>query len=280
MTFLGRLKREARAAIVPRFFSYDTVQFEQTLSDLGISVGDRLMVHASWRPHNGYAGSPIDMVRALKQTVGPEGLLIMPSLTYLDSSKAFLTRCETMKVAKSPSRMGLLTEIFRRGKDVQRSLSPTHPLLACGVQSRAFLSDHDKTDRPFGPASPFAKLLNSEGKILCIDAVNETITFVHFLEDRVQEQLPFPLYEQEHYTGRVIDADGNLRIVPTRVLSDISRTLRREEKLWAAAKNLGILHRRRVGNTRLMLVKCRDLTALVDSMYESGGSYFEASTSL
>ena len=90
-----------------------------------------------------------------------------------------------MKVGKSPSRTSLPTEVFRRGKDVQRGLSPTHPFLASGAQLETFLSDHNKTDRPFGPANPFAKLLNAEGKILCIDALNETIAFMHFLEDRI-----------------------------------------------------------------------------------------------
>ncbi len=275
MSFLGRAKRKVLAAVVPRFLNYDVKKFERTLSDLEIGAGDHVMVHASWRPHSGFTGSPVDMVRAMKRAVGPKGLLIMPSMTYLDSSKAFLTRGETMKVRRSPSRMGLLSEVFRRGKDVQRSLSPTHPLLACGERSELFLSDHEKTDRPFGPASPFAKLLDLGGKILCLDVVNETITFVHFLEDRIQDQLPFPLYEPEHYTGRVLDADGEIRLVPTRVLSEVSRKLRREEKLWAAARKKGILRHRRVGNTRLMIVGCQDLADLVDSMYESGKSFFD-----
>ena len=266
MSFLGRTKRKMLAAVVPRLLSYDAEGFERKLSDLGIRAGDRLMVHASWRPHNGFTGSPIDIVRAMKQAVGPEGLLVMPSMTYRDSSKAFLKRGESMKVLKSPSHMGLISEVFRRGKDVHRSLSPTHPLLACGKQADTFLSGHDKTDRSFGSESPFAKLLNLDGKILCVDADNETITFVHFLEDRIRDNLPFPLYEREHYTGRVVDVEGELRLVATRVLSDASRNLRCEEKLWAMAKKQRILRQRRVGNTRLTLVKCQDLTGVVDSM--------------
>ena len=168
MSILGRVKMKILAAVVPRFLSYGEKEFAEALSDLGIEQGDAVMVHASLRAHNGFGGSAPDMVRVLKSAVGQSGLLVMPSLTYRDSSKAFLTREETMKVRTSPSRMGLLSEVFRRGKDVKRSLSPTHPLLAYGADSEVFISDHDKTDRPFGPSSPFSRLLESDGKILCM----------------------------------------------------------------------------------------------------------------
>ena len=101
------------------------------------------------------------------------------------------------------------------------------------------------------------------------------MTFVHFLEDRIQSKLPFQLYDSESYTGRVADLDGVIRLVPTRVLSDASRELRHESRLWAAAEKCRILHHRRVGNTKLMVVECRELTKLVESMYERGESFFD-----
>jgi aminoglycoside 3-N-acetyltransferase len=195
-------------------------------------------------------------------------------MTYTDSSKAFLLRGAEMNVRRSASQMGLLTEVFRRGRDVRRSLSPTHPLLAWGGRAEHFLAGHHETDRPFGPDSPFQRLLDLDGKVLCIDAVPETVTFTHFLEDRIHDRLPFALYERERYTGKVIDADGRPHLVPTRVLSDESRRRRREDLLWKKARMLGITRRMRVGNTSLMLLRCRELTALVERMYSDGQSLF------
>jgi aminoglycoside 3-N-acetyltransferase len=274
MSWLGRLRFGLRGSLVERFQTYRTPAFADALTDLGIRKGDVLMVHASLRPHSGYQDRPVDMIGALKDAVGPRGLLIMPSMTYSDSSKAFLARGGEMNVKRSASRMGLLSEVFRRGRDVQRSLSPTHPLLAWGDEAERFLAGHDATDRPFGPDSPFQRLLDLDGKILCIDASPETITFTHFLEDRVQDRLPFALYEPDRYAGRVVDAAGNARIVPTRVLSDRSRQLREESPMWNTGRRRGILRRRSLGNTRLMVVGCRDLTALVEDMYASGESLF------
>ncbi len=274
MSWLGRVKFRLTGLVVEHFLTYDTAAFARALSELGISGGDVLMVHSSLHAHSGYRDRPIDMIKALKDAVGPHGLLVMPSMTYSDSSKAFLLRGTEMDARRSPSRMGLLTEVFRRGKDVRRSLSPTHPLVAWGDRAGMFLAGHDQTDRPFGPASPFQRLLDLDGKILCIDATPETITFTHFLEDRVMDKLLFPLYEPDLYIGKVIDPDGRLRVVPTRVLSDESRQRRREEILWQRARSQGIMRRKRIGNTRLMLLRCRELTTLVETMYANGESLF------
>src|SRR5258706_10875314 len=132
MSQLGRIRFKYFGWFVNRFLTYDTKAFSRALAELGIAVGDVLMVHSSLHTHSGFKGRPVDMIGALKLSVGSHGLLVMPSMTYVDSSKAFLLRGGEMKVSRSPSQMGLLTEVFRRGKDVHRSLSPTHPLLAWG----------------------------------------------------------------------------------------------------------------------------------------------------
>lgn len=274
MSWLGKAKFRLTGFAVRHFMTYDTDSFAKAIARLGVVPGDVLMVHSSLHANSGFRDRPVDMIRALKQSVGPGGLLVMPSMTYTDSSKAFLTRGEPMNQRRSASRMGLLTEVFRRGKDVRRSLSPTHPLLAWGERAESFLEGHEKTDRSFGPASPFQRLLDSDGKVLCIDAIPETVTFTHFLEDRIQNRLPFSLYEEGLYIGKVVDSDGRTLEVPTKVLSDESRRRRREEFLWEHARRRGVTRYARVGNTRLILLRCRELADLVNEMYDNGESLF------
>lgn len=274
MSWLGQVRFRLSAVIVERLFSYDTPALARKLEDLGIRRGDAVMVHSSLRARSGYRDRPVDMIDVLKEAVGRDGLLIMPSMPYTDSSKAYLLRGTEMDVCRTPSQMGLLTEVFRRSSNVQRSLSPTHPLLAWGDRAAWFVSGHDRTNRPFGAASPFQRLLDLDGKILCIDVVPETITFTHFLEDRLREMLPFPLYESSEFEGSVRDIEGHIRSVPTCVLSDESRVRRCEEALWRQARSAGILQHRRLGNTKLMLLRCRELTALVEDIFAHGGGYF------
>lgn len=252
----------------------------RALRELRIQQGDALMVHASWLPQNGFSGRPADMVGALKETVGSRGLLVMPSMTYHnESSKQFLARGVPMDVRRSPSKMGLLSEVFRRGRDVRRSLSPTHSLLAWGEGAKVFVSGHEKRRVPFGEGTPFARLLEMGGKILSIDAPFSTITFTHFLEDRIAKHLPCPLYEDETRVGTVIGYEGNRLEVPVQVISDVANAQRRERRLVDELERAGELHRKRIGNTRLLLLGCRAMTQCADAMVARGQSFFDPPSS-
>ena len=119
-----------------------------------------------------------------------------------------------------------------------------------------------------------------QGKCLCgavhwsYDAPFSTITFTHFLEDRIRETLAMPFYEAEPRDGTVIDAEGNRLSVPTLVISDAANAARREHRLVEALERIGAIRRARVGNTRLALLDCRTMVDTVDRMVASGDSFF------
>jgi aminoglycoside 3-N-acetyltransferase len=237
------------------------------------------MVHASWRPLSGFRGKPADMVRALQESVGPQGLLAMPSLTYQNqSSREFLALGKPMDVRRSVSQMGLLSEVFRRSREVRRSLSPTHPILAWGEGADAFLAGHQRCEVPFGRGSPFDGLLARGGKILCIDAPFSTVTFTHYLEDRIAGSLSFSLYDPGPMIGTVVDYEGVRYPVPTRVISEQANRLRREERLVAELDRAGLMRRGRVGNTRLLLLEARAMTECVERMVAAGRGFFDLTT--
>jgi aminoglycoside 3-N-acetyltransferase len=272
-------KRKIKDLIIRGFLSYDRGKFASGLRSGGVQSGDVVMVHSSWMPGNGFLGKPLDMINGLKDVIGPDGLLSMVSMTYQnESSKQFLSRGVPMNVRRSASKMGLLTEVFRRGGNVKRSLSPTHPILAWGDRAEEFLAGHERTVYSFGKDSPFGKLLAAHGKILCIDAPFSTITFTHFLEDRIRDTLVFPLYDDQPVNGLVIDHDGNELTVPTYVLSEQANRLRREERLLAVLDREGIIKRWKIGNTRMLLIDCQEMTACVDAMVKEGASFFDRPT--
>ena len=269
-------KRTSKDLIIRYFLSYDSKALARALRKNGLGLGDVVMVHSSWLPSNGFVGKPVELIAALKEVVGSAGLLSMTSMTYQnESSREFLARQVPMKVRRSASKMGLLTEVFRRGKEVERSMSPTHPILAWGDRAEWFIAGHDRLEHSFGKGSPFDKLLELKGKILCIDAPFSTITFTHYLEDRIAATLPFDLYEPELMLGRVIDRDGGEHDVPTRVLSEAANSLRREVRLVQALDALGLIKRFRVGNTRFLLIECEPMTQCVDNMIAEGKGFFD-----
>ncbi len=270
------LRDRLKHLVVKHLLNYDDPALLGQLRRWGVREGDTLIVHSSWKPFNGFTGRPVDLIAALKQAVGETGLLVMPSLTYQNESSAeFLARGEPMNVRRSPSKMGLLTEVFRRNREVIRSLSPTHPLLAWGKDAVEFVAGHEQAVEPFGAASPFARLLARDSWILGIDAPFSTVTFTHFVEDRLADRLPFPFYDPEIRTGTVIDASGQSLQCSVRVISVQANRLRREERYLAQLERQALLRRQRIGNTQLLLLRCRDMVECAEDMAARGKWFFD-----
>jgi len=272
MTFKHTLK----SWLVRHFMSYDGAGLTKALRAAGIKPGDTLMVHSSWLAMNGFRGKPADMVTALKQLVGPDGLLVMTSMPYHNmSSEQWLARGKPLDLKRSPSMMGMLSEVFRRSEGVLRSASPTHPLLAWGRDARTFIQGHELTEYAFGPASPFAKLLYQNAWLLCIDAPFSTITFTHFVEDRLAHTLAVPLYAPEPRSGTVVALDGTRHDRAVRVLSSQANALRREGRLVARLERDDVLKHLRVGNTKLLLIRAADLACGAEGLAATGEHFFD-----
>ena len=271
-SLIARLK----GAYIKYFRSYGISELTDFLKSIGIHQGDTVIVHSSWQSTSGFTGNPAQFCAALRDAVGPTGLVVMPSLTYHNMSSAeFLASGKPMNVRRSPSAMGLLSEVFRRGKGVVRSLSPTHPLLAWGRDAESFIEGHENTEYSFGPQSPFARLLERNALILCVDTGFASLTFTHFVEDRLAHTLSVPLYEPEPLIGTVIDTAGQTLHCPTRVLSAQANRLRREPRLVAHLTVSSALHQGRLGNTQMTWIRAADLTHGAEQLASSGAHFFD-----
>ena len=274
---LAALKARIKALAARTLWAYGPDELVKALGRCGVLPGASVIVHASWLPYNGFRGRPADVVRSLKRAVGPDGLLVMTSMPYHNMSSAqWLAKGKPMDVRRSPSMMGLVSEAFRRSEGVVRSLSATHPLLAWGSAAAEFVAGHADTDRPFGPASPFAKLLARNAVILGVDAPFATFTFTHFVEDQLADTLPVPLYDPEPLCGRVIDRDGNSSEQWVRVLAAEANALRREYRLVDRLNRDGLLHHARIGHTSLSWIRAGDLLAGARRLVADGVHFFDS----
>jgi len=274
---LSTLKGWAKAQAARTIWAYGPDELVTRLRKIGVTPGSTLMFHSSWLPHNGFKGKPADVVRALKAAVGEGGLLVMPSMPYHNMSSAqWLAKGKPMNVLRSPSMMGLVSEVFRRSEGVRRSLSLTHPLLAWGRDAAAFVEGHERTERSFGEASPFARLLAREALILGFDAPFSTFTYTHFVEDQLEATLPCPLYEAEPLAGVVIDRDGRPLDCRVRVLAAEANRLRREARLVEYLRASGVLHAERIGRTALVWIRAADHSRESARFVAAGKHFFDA----
>jgi aminoglycoside 3-N-acetyltransferase len=266
-SFLLKAKFLLKRILLQTLWRYGPEDLEHALRRAGLEEGDVVMVHSSWLQDNGFAGSAKDFLDAIKRILTPSGLLVMTSMPYSgESSREYLLGSRPLKLKNSPSKMGLLSEVMRRGKCTYRSLSPTHPLVVWGDTGQEFIQGHPDTEYPFGEDSPFGKLASLDAKILLVDAPFNNITYNHYLEHRIREYMPAPLYDDTLYTGAVIDFSGEEHAVPVRVLAPDSSGLRIDDKLQDAMLKHEMIKSFKVGNTRFTLLKCTQMVNCADQL--------------
>jgi len=268
---------EAKKRLVSALLGYDAAALKSRLRAIGISESDTLLVHSNFKPDSGFQGTPLDLVNALADLVGQKGNLLMVSIPFRGAAYDYLAQGKTFHVRKTLSMMGLVTEMFRRKEGTQRSLHPTHPVLAYGKNAEWLVADHERGLYPCGPGSPFEKFYRLKGKILFYDVSFASITFFHYVEDLLKERLPFPVYSERLFTVTAVDVNGESRVIQTYAFNkDVPRLA---EKLEAKMARQGKIRRGRVGNSRFCLVTSEDVVACFSEMVDTGDLPYELAMS-
>jgi len=144
------------------------------LVDLGVAPGDVLLVHTAFSKVRPVAGGPLGLIAALRDALGADGTLMMPSMSG-DDDHPFDPRT-------SPCReMGVVAEGFWRCPDVLRSDSP-HAFAAIGPRAEQITSPHP-IDPPHGLDSPVGRAYELAGQVLLLGVGHEANTTVHLAEN-------------------------------------------------------------------------------------------------
>jgi aminoglycoside 3-N-acetyltransferase len=257
-------------------FFYDAAKLKRKLRSVGIEETDTLMVHANFEAGSGFAGTPLDLVDALVDLVGEKGNLLMVSIPFRGSAYDYLQLGKRFSVRKTMSMMGLVTEMFRRREGTARSCHPTHPVLAYGKEARWLVAGHERCLYPCGRGSPFEKVHKLKGKILFFDVSFRSITFFHYVEDLLKDQLPFPVYSERLFSVPVEDANGESDLIETYTFS--AQVRRMAERLEAEMERQGRIRYGRVGNSRFCLVTAEDVISCFAGMIKAGNLPYEVVT--
>lgn len=154
-------------------------QFRQDLVRLGISPGDTVMMHSSYKSL-GVKMDPDDFFDCFMQVLGENGTLLLPALSYETVSKDQ----PVFDRQNTPSCVGFLPEYFRTNvPGVLRSLHPTHSVCAKGRLAAELTADHQWDRTPVGAHSPIAKLPKVGGKILFLGCDPDHNTALHGVEE-------------------------------------------------------------------------------------------------
>lgn len=272
-----RLKRGARQwlqrfrrAYVRHWGSFTAQDFLAAVRALGVRPGDVLMVHSSFDRFEGFTGKPADVIRALQEAVGTGGAILMPTFPFDGLALDYVARGEVLDVVRTPSRMGLLTELFRRLPDVVRSAHPTHPVAARGANAEEMVADHYLAGTPCGRGTPFARLLEYQGKILLLGTGIAAMSFFHCVEEFIEPMLPFSPFTKETFALRCRDKDGRIHVSQTRLWDPYYALRRNPSPLVAALRAGGLWKEIRVGTLDVVLLDAVDVLESLRSLAARG----------
>jgi aminoglycoside 3-N-acetyltransferase len=170
-------------------------QLAAQLRALGLEAGDSVMVHAGLRSVGPMLGGPDSLIDAILDATAPGGTL----LVYTDWNDDFHElagddgrvpaeiRDDVRPFDPLSSRAirdnGAFPELVRTRPAARRSGNPGASCAALGDRAEWLTSDH-ALDYGYGEQSPFARLVDANGKVLMIGAPLDTMTILHHAEHR------------------------------------------------------------------------------------------------
>jgi aminoglycoside 3-N-acetyltransferase len=220
-------------------------EMRSTLSRLVGDGSEILFVHASLSSCGRFTGGPGDVLRGLSEFCGT---LVFPTHTYCYPSSADESG-PLFNPATTPSRNGLLTEIFRTQTGSIRSVHATHSLAASGILAGQMCSDHYHHDTPCGANTPYRRLVERRAAILMFGVTFHSYTLFHTAEDASGSEFAY-----EHATVdrlRVVDERGQEHECLSRRQS---RTPRRFAEAGHLLESVGLAGRITLGRGNLLFV--------------------------
>lgn len=143
------------------------------LQRLGVREGGVLLVHTSFRAVRPVVGGPLGLIASLRAALGPDGTLVMPTMT--DGSTVF-------DPATTPSDgMGITAELFWRQPGVVRSTHPGGSFAAEGPLAR-LLCAPQVLSPPHGLDSPVGRVYERDGQVLLLGVEHSENTTLHLAE--------------------------------------------------------------------------------------------------
>ncbi len=255
--------KKARARYVRMFYSFGPVELARALRRVDLRQGDSILVHSSFDAFEGFEGKPSDVIDALKQAVGTDGLLMMPTMPFSGTAIDWVRSHSSVDLRRTPSRMGLISEIFRRSPDVIRSVHPTHSVAAWGAPAAEFVACHPAARTPCGVGSPYHGLLTRDGSVLLLGVDVNSVTLYHTAEELLEKQLPVSPFMDETFKLQCVAPDGTTIAVETRLFDPAVSRRRNLERLGLELKQRGAWREARVGRLAIVSIKARHVIEAV-----------------
>lgn len=203
---------------------YGTYTAEDLRIHLQNTIGsdfDILMVHGSVNhmlPM--YTGTALELVNMLINYCGPDKTLAMPAFYFGDPKTGSIQ--QTFKenpiynLKRTPSQMGMMTELFRRTKGVIQSRHPVYRVAAIGPLAKELTAGHEHATGPAGFGSPFEHMATHNTLVIGIGKSFHVMTQVHHVDEIMGEDFPVPRTpksQRPQTAVTVVDGDEKIPMI-------------------------------------------------------------------
>lgn len=177
-------------------------------------VGRVVFLHSAWSAAKPWRIGAQEFLELLCQTIGHGGTLVTPAYPMTGSSQAYLESNPVFDWRLTPSETGVLTELLRSMPGSDRSLHPTHSVVARGALASWITKGHERCETPFNEHSPFQKMYDCQAVVVNVGI--HLMTFRHLADHFLKEELPHPVYAERSVRVRLIDREGGVHHLETR----------------------------------------------------------------
>lgn len=168
------------------------------LRALGVREGSTVIVHTSLSSLGLVVGGEQTVVEALRDVVGADGTLVMPTQSWQLCDPAYLNdsaiprewwpairdHLPVYDPVVTPTRtMGAVAELFRKLPGTLRSSHPHRSFAANGPNAAKIVARHE-LESPVGEGSPLAALYKLRADVLLLGVGHEKNTALHLAEHR------------------------------------------------------------------------------------------------
>jgi aminoglycoside 3-N-acetyltransferase len=219
------------------------------LRKIGLEEGDRVLVHSSLAALGHVDGGADSVIDALLETVGPEGLVVVPTFGGAPFDRK-----------KSATTLGIIADTFWRRQEAVRSLHPSHSVAAIGKGAEELIRGHEMARTAYGEDTPYMRLAETGGKILLVGVDQDRNTTLHTGESIAC--VPYMGVVDFTY----VDDDGKEVTIPVEDMAGPHRDFIGLDRLF---RELGIMAIGRIGNAVCRLMDTKEmLEAEIEALEE------------
>jgi aminoglycoside 3-N-acetyltransferase len=262
--------KKLRRSYVRWRHGFTASDLQRTLSELGIRSGDAILLHSSMAGFEGFRGNLPDVIHALQELVGPQGALLMPTLSMAGSAIEYARSNRIFDPRTTPSQVGILPELFRRSPGVVRSLHPTHSVAVWSAEPAGWIEGHPFADSPCARGTPWARLDEHGAKMVFAGIDISCMTFFHYAEDVLEAKMPFSPFTTERFTMRYRSGKEVVETSPMRLYDPQVSRRRRLQPLAEELKKNGHWREARTGSLNLIVLDARATLETLESMAARG----------